>query len=637
MLQTIHDKITGWIAGLVIALIGIPFIFWGIDVGFGNVSYAARVKGHEAPFWRMATKIPLQDVNRTYQNQLSQYQQALRGEVPAEMKTELQTQLMDAYVRRELLEQHANEQGYRVREEDVDRSIQQIEQFQLDGKFNEEVAKRALQTQCISTAGFREQQRRDLQVAQVQAAIAASSFITPAELERAHALQNQEREVAWAVIDPATMLAGINPDEKAITAYYEANKQRFMTPETVTLSYVELKVGDFASQVKVDDNVLRAEYDQLKDRYVEAERRKGRHILINVKDGDEAGARKKADEILAKAKAPGADFSALAKQYSEDAGSAQQGGDLGWAERSFFVGPFSDALFAMQPDEVRGPVRSEFGYHIIRLDGIQTGKQKPFEEVRAELENEYRTAQAEKLFGEKQEIIAEKAFENIDSLDGVAASVNAKVQTIPGFQHAAGGGQFTNNAQVIEMAFAENVLNGQNSAPIEIEPGHILVLRSDDRKMPEQRPLATVRDQVVDLVKREAAEAQAKAKGEEALKKLNAGTPWSTVVAELKVPAEGPRFVTRTDTNVPPELRQAIFTAAKPTAGKPVYRGLGVENGSFGLIELVALRTASAQAAEERTTQSRQLAGALAQTEVGRYIEELHRKADVDTNPKAFE
>jgi peptidyl-prolyl cis-trans isomerase D len=385
---------------------------------------------------------------------------------------------------------------------------------------------------------------------------------------------------------------------------------------------------------------LRAFYENVKDRYVEPERRKSRHILIKVEQGgDENAARKKADEVLAKAKAPGADFSALAKQLSEDAGSAEQGGDLGWAERSFFVGPFSDALFAMQVDEIRGPVRSEFGYHIIRLDGIQPGKQKTFDEARAEIESEYRTQEAEKLFGDRQEQLAEKAFENLDNLDKVASDMGLTVQSVPDFKRSGGGGALGQNANVMAAAFSDNVLlNGQNSEPIELEPGHVVVLRVDDRKTPQERPLSEVRGEIVALLKKQGTEQLARKRGEEALARLKAGTPWSTVVSELKVKAEGPTFVSRTAESIPGGLRQALFLAPRPAAGKPHYQTVALPGSGYGLIAFSGVRAGTAvETADQREARVRQAAMRVQRAEVTAYVEELRRKADVDTNPKAFE
>ncbi len=638
MLQAIHDKITGWVAAIVIGAIGVTFVFWGIDVGFGTASYAAKVEGYEWPMWRAAEKVSAQEVGQIYQNQVNQYQQMMRGELPEEVRKGLQQQILDAVVRRELVLQHANHLGYRVREQDITRSIEQEEAFQVDGKFNEEVATRMLGAQGISTVAYRENLRQELQGAQLQAAIAASAFVTPDELERARRLEEQEREIAWTVIDPRALTDVAAPDEAAIAAYYKAHKTSYMTPDTVTLKYAELRLEDIAPTIEVNDDALRAEYDQVKERYVTAERRRARHILVNMEGKDEPTARKKADEILAKARASGADFSKLARELSEDAGSAQQGGDLGWAERSFFVGPFSDALFAMQKDEIRGPVRSEFGYHVIRLDGIEAGHQKTFEEVRGELESEYRTAQAERIFGERQEILAEKAFENPDSLEAAAGELKLQVKSIPDFRREGGAAPFAGNAAVIEAAFNDSVLAGQNSEPIELDAGNVLVLRSEDRKPPQQKPLAEVREQVVQAVRQQSAEQLARSRGEAALKKLNEGTSWAAVVAELKMPAQGPKFVKRTDQEVPAGLRQAVFLASKPDNGKAVYQGVAMPEGGYGLLAVTNVRSEAAPSTPEQVqARTRQLAGRMAQTEVASYIAELRRRGEVDLNPKIFE
>src|SRR5262245_58044129 len=166
-LQTIHDKITGWIAGVVIALIGVPFIFWGIDIGFGVANYAARVDTSDLPFWKPSVKIPLGDVSRAYQNQLANRQQMFRREVPAEMRTEMQDDVLESFVRREILEQHSKALGYRVSDEQVMKAYEEVPAFQVDGKFSSEAATRLLMTQGISPAAFEADQRKELQVLQL--------------------------------------------------------------------------------------------------------------------------------------------------------------------------------------------------------------------------------------------------------------------------------------------------------------------------------------------------------------------------------------------------------------------------------------------------------------------------------------
>ncbi len=641
MLQTLHDKITGWIAGIVIFLIGVPFIFWGIDVGFGAANYAARVDTEDRPFWKPSVKISLQEVSRAYQNQLARLQQINRSDMPAEELAELQDNVLEGFIRSEILNQHSNAMGYRVSDAQVLKAYEQIPQFQIDGKFSSEAAARLLQSQGISAAAFEADQRRDLQVTQLQDGIATSAFATPHELERMRALEGEQREVAWFVIPTAKSAGRIVPDDAAVQAYYEQDKGKFMTPETLMLNYVQLNVADIAAQVPVTEEDVRAYYESAKDRYIEAEKRRGRHILIQVGgDSEDAAAREKAEELLAKLNS-GADFAKLAKEFSQDAGSAAQGGDLGWAERSFFVGPFADALFSMQPGETRGPVRTQFGYHIIRLDEVSGAKQKSFEEARTELENEYRRQEAEKLFGERQEKLADKAFEQHDSLDAVATELGLPVREVKGFTRTAGGGPFGGLTEVIEAAFDKDVLNGENSQPIELEPGNVVVLRVASRLEPEQKPLAEVREEIVTLLKREQAMEIVRKRGLEAAAQLSSdATTWEKAIADLEAEAQGPKWVNRTDASLPIELRNALFAVPKPQAGakSKTYEAVPLGNGDFAVLALSGSRVdTAAETAEQRQARTRQAMSRIATGEVVGYVSELRNRADIDKNPKAFE
>jgi len=641
MLQTIHDKITGWIAGIVILLIAVPFIFWGIDVGFGAVTYAARVNSDDLPFWRPGTKISLQEVSRAYQNQLSRLQQAYGGEVPPEQRAELQDRLIESYIRNELMNQRTAKLGYRVSDEQVLMAYEATPEFQIDGKFSSDVATRVLQSQGISLAAFEADQRRDLQVTQLQDGIAASAFVTTQELARAVALQGEQREVAWFVIPASRFAKQSAPDEAAISAYYEQNKGKLMTPETLTLKYVELQVSDLMPQVAVNEADLQSYYESMKDRYIEAEKRRGRHILIQVgSDSEDAAARTKAEELLAKVNG-GADFAKLARESSQDAGSAAQGGDLGWAERSFFVGPFADALFTMKVGEIRGPVRSQFGYHIIRLDEIAAGKQRSFEEAHAELEIEYRRQEAEKLFGERQEQLADKAFEKLDTLDSVATELGLTQREATGFTRTQGGGPFGARQDVIEAAFSADVLNGQNSEPIELEPGHVIVLRVDARQQAAQKTLDQVREEIVAALEKQRGEELARKTGVETAEQLNSGaTTWEKAVSALRVDAQGPKWLARTDSTLPVELRNALFSAPKPKSdqGTRHYHAVALGSGDFAVLALSGARVdTTAETPEQQAARLRQVTSRVATGEVIGYLTQVRNRADVDKNPKAFE
>ncbi|HKE44066.1 MAG TPA: peptidyl-prolyl cis-trans isomerase [Steroidobacteraceae bacterium] len=639
MLQKIHDKITGWIAAIVIAPIFLAFIFWGINVGFGSVSYAAKVSTGDWPWWKPSPKVSSEEVRRAYQNQMAQYQQQLRKDVPPEMRAMVQENVLEAFIRNEILTQHSTNLGYRVSDAQVMKAYEEVPQFQVDGKFSAEAAKRLLETQGFSPAQFEAEQRRTLQISQLQNGLVLSSFVTPAELARARALQREQREASWMLIPAASFLAQSEPDDAAISAYYDKNKASFMTPDTVALKYLELKVDDIAAQVKVTDDALAAYYDSVKERYVEAEKRRGRHILIQVaSDADDAAARKKAEEALAKVNA-GGDFAKLAKEYSQDAGSAAQGGDLGWAERSYFVGPFADALFSMKPGEVRGPVRTQFGYHIIKLDEVKPGKQKTLQEARAEVEAEYRRQEAEKQFGERQEQLADKAFEHLDDLDAVAKEVSLPVHEIAEFTRDNGGAPFGKRDELISAVFENNdVLNGQNSRPVELAPGDVVVLHVTTRHEPQQKPLAEVRAQIVDTLRGQLASTAAHKTATELAEKLRSGgTTWSQAAAEHKFEVDGPKYVGRTESAMPTELRTALFAAPRPESGAR-YQAVPMGNGDAALLAFSGTRQdTSPEPAEDQQNRERELNIRIGTGEVMSYTRALRASANVTKNSKVFE
>jgi peptidyl-prolyl cis-trans isomerase D len=407
----------------------------------------------------------------------------------------------------------------------------------------------------------------------------------------------------------------------------------------VTLKYVELKVDDIAAKVPVTEEALRTYYDSVKERYVEAEKRRGRHILIQVQDDKaDAVARQKAEEVLAKVNA-GGDFAKLAKEFSQDAGSAAQGGDLGWAERSYFVGPFADALFDMKPGEVRGPVRTQFGYHIIRLEEVNAGKQKSFEEARAELEGEYRRQEAEKQFGEQQEKLADKAFESPDNLDAVSKELGLPVLEVAGFTRTEGGGPFGAQPAIIDAAFSDQVLNGENSQPVELEPGDVVVLRVASRTEPQLKPLAQVREQIVEAIKKDRADEQLDARTRELAEQLAvASTTWEQARTELKAQAHGPIWASRTEADLPIEVRNALFAMPKPASGQKTYKAVGLGTGDFALVALSGTRAGTvSESGEQRQMRTNQALRRVASGEVMGYMTELRKRADVDKNPKAFE
>jgi peptidyl-prolyl cis-trans isomerase D len=631
MLQSMHEKMTGGLAVVVLGVIAVVFVFWGVDVGRNaDTLYAAKVNGNG---------IALEPVRRAWQERERQLQQMMRGVVPESMRKMQQQALLDEQIRLNLLTTRATELGYRVNDAMMQTTIMGFPALQVDGKFSHERYDLLLRQQGRSIAEFERDLRSNMVVEQLQRGIAASAFVTPTEMLRREALEGETREVDFAVIPASSFLSSVRVTDAQIQSWYDAHQDKYMTPETVDLEYLDLKLADVGRDVTVNDEVLQAYYEQVKERLTTPERRRARHILIAVGDGvDDATAQKTAAEVLAKLNS-GADFAALAKQFSKDPVSAAKGGELDWLSRGMSVGPFEDALFSMTKGELRGPVKSQFGYHIIRLEETEGGQTKSFAEARAELEKDYRNENAQKLFYERSQKLADEAFKALTELAPVATALNLPLQKASGFTRQ--GGAFGNDPKIIEEAFKEEVLTkGENSPLIALGDDRAVVLRVAAHQLPAVLPLTAVRVSVESSLREQGARDAAAKRGAELLARLNGGAAWSAVLSEAKLATIGKRFVGRTDSSVPNPVRQMAFTVphVAVTQGKPAYRGVVTEDGGYAVVAVSDVRAGVfVSGTPESATQLRQAAQAAGASEFTGYINEVERSAKIERNPKVFE
>jgi peptidyl-prolyl cis-trans isomerase D len=631
MLQTIHDKLKGWVAGVVLGAIGLVFVFWGINWTLSAPTYAAKVNG---------TEISSNEVKQTYQQQLAQIERQSSAPLDDTMRNEIKRRVLDEYVNSEALVTRADDLGYRVSDSELLAEMSKVPAFQVDGKFDQAHALAVLNAQGRSVSEIEGLFRRDAKLRQLDSALNASSFATPTELKEFRTLTRQQRELAWLTLSAAKYAAGANPDDAAVKTYYDAHKSNYMTPETVNLRYVELSLAQLESKVSVDDAQLKTFYEEQKtktpDRFLQAEQRRVRHILLSVNDPKEdAAVKTKAEGILKRAQA-GEDFSKLAKEFSQDPGSAAQGGDLGWSERKIFVGPFADAAFSMKVDEIQGPVKTQFGYHILKLDGIQPQAVKSFDASKAELETEYKRNEAERLFNNAQDQLADAALQNATDIDVVAKKAGLTVQDIAGFSRNDGGGALGNVPAVIDAAFSQDVIDGRLSPIVEVDKGRGVVLRATDHKMPQQKPLEAVRTEIVAAWKKQRGVELAAVAAADAAKRLNAGESWDAVAKSLSLAVQPPKFIARSDQDVPMEIRVSAFKAPKP-GQKPVYENVSLGNGDAALLAFSAVREDPNAAAVKDADIRRQYAAQIASSEAQSYAAAARADAKVLLNPKAMD
>jgi peptidyl-prolyl cis-trans isomerase D len=633
MLQTIRDKISGVVAIAFLGAIAVVFVFWGVDFQTGAQTYAAKVGGDT---------ISSDTVRRAWQQRQSQLQQMLRDELPPDMVKSQQAMLLDQFVQQELLKQRAQRYGYRVSDHELAQKVMEYPQFQVDGKFSKDRYNALLRSSGLTETGFEAELQEGLLIDQLRNAVVESAFVVPYELDRRYAMEKQEREIDYVLIPTTSFADSVSITDEQVQLWYNENQQNYLLPETVDLQYVELTRERAESGIEVTEQGLKDFYEQVKDRFTSQERRHGRHILITVGEGvDDAAAKKKAEELTAQAKG-GADFAQLAKDNSKDPGSAVQGGDLGWAQRGMFVGPFEDALFAMSVGEIRGPVKSDFGYHVLKLDEVEAGHVKTFEEARAEVESDYRKERAQTIFYDESQKLADQAFSALTELESVAKTMNLPVKTVTGFTREGGGDFGEDSSGVIEAAFSDDVLERrQNSPLVTVGDDRALVLRVTNHKAAEPRPLESVSAQIREQLRTQAMREKAAAQGAFAMARLQKGETWAGVTSALKFTAVGKRFMTRQDNVAPPAIVRAAFNApnSEVSEAKPYFGGVTTDDGNYAVYAVTAVRNAdpSKEAAAEKSARKRRAEVQAGNGDFTAYISEAERTTKIVKNDKIFE
>ena len=409
-----------------------------------------------------------------------------------------------------------------------------------------------------------------------------SAAATENRSRRLATLESQQRAFSRLAV-PAERFAGVAIDEEAVAKRYEEQRSAFMSPEEVKLRYVVLSRDDLAAEIDVPDGTLESWYEARKASYTAPEQRRVRHILIADEEGGEE-ARARAEDLRSRILA-GEAFEGLAREFSDDPGSAESGGDLGFGGRGIWVPPFEQAAFSLGVGELSEPVRSDFGFHLIRVEDIRESRTRAFDEVREEIEFEYRTEQAEQLYFEQVERLSNLAFEQPDNLDDAAYELGLTVEE-SGHVSRRGepGHEVLGDPAVIAAAFDEDVLAGNNSEPVEIEGYRSVVVRVDDRRAPRQHTLDEVRPEIVAALQAERAMDETRALGVDLLGRLWGGEGREAVAGDLVWSEE--RTVGRNEADLERAVREVLFSMPRPGAGAVTFDGVALPNGDFVILAL---------------------------------------------------
>ncbi|UVO16503.1 SurA N-terminal domain-containing protein [Stutzerimonas stutzeri] len=612
MLQNIRDNSQGWIAKTIIGVIVVLLALTGFDAIFnsaGNDNSAAEVNGE---------KISRYDLDQAVNMQRRQLAQQLGGDFDASLLDDklLRDAALSSLVERTLLLQGAQKNGFDFSSQALDQLILQTPEFQVDGVFNAARFDQVIQQMGYSRLQFRDLLKQEMLIGQLRAGISGTGFVTEQQVDNFARLEMQTRDFSSLIV-PADSSA-VTPADDEIRKFYDANAERFRSPEQVVLEYVELNKEAFFDQVEVSDEALQELYQKQIANL--SEQRRAAHILI---EGNDPKAKSTLEEISKRLQA-GEDFAALAKEFSQDPGSASEGGDLGFAGRDVYDPAFEEALYALQEGQVSAPVQTEFGWHLIKLLGVQSPEIPSFDSMKPELVRELKAQQVEQRFVEASKQLEDSAFEASD-LAQPAQELGLTVQTTPAFPREGGEG-IAANRQVIQAAFSDEVLvDGANSSVIELDPNTTVVVRVKQHLEAKALELDQVRDTIVQQLQRSKAAEKARSEGEGLLTKLRDGQvverQWQVVEA-----------ATRNQEGVQPAVLQAVFRMPKPAAkDQPTYAGMSLANGDFVLLRLNGVNEPEQALSDaERDNYRRFLASRAGQQDFAAYRQKLQEQAEIE-------
>ncbi|MHB2243163.1 SurA N-terminal domain-containing protein [Pseudomonas monsensis] len=620
MLQNIRDNSQGWIAKTIIGVIVALMALTGFDAIFQATTHkneAAKVNGEE---------ISQNELSQAVDMQRRQLMQQLGKDFDASLLDEkmLRESALKGLIDRKLLLQGAEQSKFAFSEGALDQVILQTPEFQVDGKFSPERFDQVIRQLGYSRMQFRQMLAQEMLIGQLRAGVAGSGFVTDAQVQAFARLEKQTRDFATLNVKADPAAVKLTDDE--VKAYYDEHAKEFMTPDQVVIDYLELKKSSFFDQVAVKDEDLQAAYQ--KEIANLSEQRRAAHILIEVNDKTtEAQAKAKIEEVQARL-AKGEKFEALAKEFSQDPGSANNGGDLGYAGPGVYDPAFEKALYSLAKDQVSGPVRTDFGYHLIKLLGVEAPEVPTLASLKDKLTRELKASQVEQRFVEATKQLEDSAFEASD-LAQPAADLKLTVHTSKPFGREGGEGVAANRA-VVTAAFSTEVIDeGANSTAIELDPETVIVLRAKEHLKPAQLPLESVAAAIRTQLTKEHASAAAKTKAEKLIADLREGK------APLDKAVDGQSWkataaATRAQEGVDPAVLQALFRMPKPAAkDKPTFSSVTLSDGSLVVVRLNGVNEAAAPTDEEKAQYRRFLASREGQQDFAAYRKQLESQADI--------
>jgi peptidyl-prolyl cis-trans isomerase D len=594
MLQNIRDNSQGIVAKIIVGLIVVTFALFGVE------SLVSLTSGSNAPATVNGVEISERDLLQGADLQRRQLLAQMGENADPTLLDDnlIRKATLDNLIQQEILVQSATNQDMAISDQVLDQMIVNTQDFKVDGVFNPDRYQAVLRNAGLTPMMYKNLLRKESLIGYERSGYMGSAFVLNSEADKIITLDRQTRDLAYLKVGLQDYMKDVSLTPDDLTAYYDAHQQDFMTDEQVAIEYLLINKADLLKEVKVDDAELQGQFEQLKAAFKSEEQRTVSHIMIEVSDSvDDAAALAKAQD-LEKKLAAGEDFAELAKTESDDPGSASDGGNLGVYQKGMLDGPFEQAVYSLKAGEVSEPVRTAFGYHIIKLTDLSESKAPVFEEVKDQLIAEQLDNKVEQIYVERVGQLTDLAFSSGD-LQEPAAELNLKIVEAAPFSRKGGNDDVTSNQRVVRAAFNEELIrDGFNSDPIELDSGRTLVLRVKEHIRPRQLSEEEVKPQITEILTLQKAGEALQASLEGELEKLQQG-------AERK-PVNGAEWqvadaVGRADRKQPAEVMAAAFKLPKPEQGAS-YSLITLKDGAQAIVAVTAVHEPdlSAVSADEK-------------------------------------
>ncbi|WP_075172092.1 SurA N-terminal domain-containing protein [Neptunomonas phycophila] len=593
MLQSIRDNSQGIVAKVIVGLIVVTFALFGVE------SLVSLTAGSNAPASVNGEEITEQELYQATQIQRRQLLSQMGENANPALLDEnvISGMVLESLIEQKALLISAQDKGLYVSDRMLDQMIIETPDFQIDGKFNSDQFQAVLRNAGLTPLMYRDLMRKERILAQEANAYQLSSFVVPAQLKQVVDLETQTRSGNYFTMPLDIEAAKVAVTDDEIKARYDQERSSLTTPEQVVIEYIVLDKQAMRDAITVTDEELQSEYQQRQASFAPQNERHVAHILVEISpDQDDEAALAKAESIKSQLD-QGAAFDELAKAESDDIGSAQSGGDLGNITTGMLSEPFDNAMLALKPGDVSEPVRTEFGYHIIKLISETESTMPSFEELKRSLEDDIVTRKVESEYVEGLEQLADTTYSAGD-LAEPSEVMGLPIEVSEPFDRSGGADVFTSNTQVIEAAFADEQLNeGLNSTPIEIDQDRTMVLRVKDHFEPRELSLEEVSDQLRDQIAYDNASKALNEKADSKLAALNSGTSLSMAADDAQVNAL--ESLSRSASSAPAEVVGKLFAMPHPD-GAPTASKAVLADGSVAVIQLTAVT--QSEAAENEDT-----------------------------------